>query len=151
MRVSILKENYLFAILSIALLTCMLFLMDCQSLNCSPVLNKVLIDEYFTFKDDTACLAINEHPTWNASHGLLGLLQCNVPAVLKGDILLALNQLARIPEISLGFLQALEGIVEINPQTGNLYMLLIIYLALCPRDLDIYKPSPNEPINQTNS
>lgn len=69
--------------------------------------------------DDTACLAIHEHPSWNACNGLLGLLQCHVPAVLKGDILLALNQLARIPEISLGLLQAMESIVEVNPQTAT--------------------------------
>lgn len=68
-------------------------------------------------QDDTSCHTIYENPHWNACSGLLGLLQCPIPAVLKGDVLLALNELARIPEISIGLLHSMEG-VQILTQPG---------------------------------
>ncbi|XP_039266585.2 nuclear pore complex protein Nup205-like [Styela clava] len=69
--------------------------------------------------DDIACLTVYEHPHWNACGGLLGLLQCPVPAVLKGDVLLALNQLARMPEIAVGLLHAFESAMIMEAQTGS--------------------------------
>ncbi|XP_063052981.1 nuclear pore complex protein Nup205 [Engraulis encrasicolus] len=57
---------------------------------------------------ENARLALCEHPQWTPVVVMLGLLQCSVPPVLKGDILLTLAAFAKSPEIAASLWQSLE-------------------------------------------
>nr|CAB3264508.1 nuclear pore complex protein Nup205-like [Phallusia mammillata] len=59
--------------------------------------------------DEIACITVYEHSQWSSCAVLFGLLQCPIPVGLKGDILNVLTQLARIPDIAMGVLQAMDS------------------------------------------
>ncbi|XP_076125635.1 nuclear pore complex protein Nup205 [Alosa pseudoharengus] len=57
---------------------------------------------------ENARLALCEHPQWTPVVVMLGLLQCSVPPLLKGDVLHALAAFAKSPEIAASLWQSLE-------------------------------------------
>uniref|UniRef100_H3C417 Nucleoporin 205 n=1 Tax=Tetraodon nigroviridis TaxID=99883 RepID=H3C417_TETNG len=57
---------------------------------------------------ENARLALCEHPQWTPIVVMLGLLQCSVPPILKGEILHCLAAFGKSPEISASLWQSLE-------------------------------------------
>uniref|UniRef100_A0A8C7N1M2 Nucleoporin 205 n=1 Tax=Oncorhynchus kisutch TaxID=8019 RepID=A0A8C7N1M2_ONCKI len=64
---------------------------------------------------ENARLALCEHPQWTPAVVMLGLLQCSVQPVLKGELLLCLAAFGKSPEIAASLWQSLEYTqVELN-------------------------------------
>uniref|UniRef100_A0A673XLH2 Nucleoporin 205 n=1 Tax=Salmo trutta TaxID=8032 RepID=A0A673XLH2_SALTR len=57
---------------------------------------------------ENARLALCEHPQWTPAVVMLGLLQCSVQPVLKGELLLCLAAFGKSPEIAASLWQSLE-------------------------------------------
>uniref|UniRef100_A0A668A7E8 Nucleoporin 205 n=1 Tax=Myripristis murdjan TaxID=586833 RepID=A0A668A7E8_9TELE len=57
---------------------------------------------------ENARLALCEHPQWTPVVVMLGLLQCSVPPVLKGELLHCLAAFGKSPEIAASLWQSLE-------------------------------------------
>uniref|UniRef100_UPI00398EB3E1 nuclear pore complex protein Nup205 isoform X2 n=1 Tax=Pristiophorus japonicus TaxID=55135 RepID=UPI00398EB3E1 len=57
---------------------------------------------------ENARLALCEHPQWTPVVVMLGLIQCSIPPVLKADILKALAEFGKSPEIAASLWQSLE-------------------------------------------
>ncbi|XP_029697676.1 nuclear pore complex protein Nup205 [Takifugu rubripes] len=57
---------------------------------------------------ENARLALCEHPQWTPIVGMLGLLQCSVPPILKAEILHCLAAFGKSPEIAASLWQSLE-------------------------------------------
>uniref|UniRef100_A0A8C5FCT7 Nucleoporin 205 n=1 Tax=Gadus morhua TaxID=8049 RepID=A0A8C5FCT7_GADMO len=57
---------------------------------------------------ENARLALCEHPQWTPVVVVLGLLQCSVPPVLKGELLRCLAAFGKSPEIAASLWQSLE-------------------------------------------
>ncbi|XP_023681691.2 nuclear pore complex protein Nup205 isoform X1 [Paramormyrops kingsleyae] len=57
---------------------------------------------------ENARLALCEHPQWTPVVVMLGLLQCSVPPILKGELLRSLAAFGKSPEIAASLWQSLE-------------------------------------------
>ncbi|TFK03385.1 Nuclear pore complex protein Nup205 [Platysternon megacephalum] len=57
---------------------------------------------------ENARLALCEHPQWTPVIVILGLLQCSIPPILKGELLETLTAFGKSPEIAASLWQSLE-------------------------------------------
>lgn len=68
----------------------------------------LLTSVYVCYQSENGRLALCEHPQWTPVVVMLGLLQCSVPPILKGELLRSLAAFGKSPEIAASLWQSLE-------------------------------------------